>query len=65
MSLTPPRAVEGHQLADHSVDRRMVMLAIMAIVVGTGAPLARGCWSNSLRSPPISSGSVVFLLIIR
>jgi len=30
------RATEGHQLADHSVDRRMVMLAVMAIVVGTG-----------------------------
>ena len=26
------RAVEGHQLADHGVDRRMIMLAVMAIV---------------------------------
>ncbi|HVL20139.1 MAG TPA: chloride channel protein, partial [Amaricoccus sp.] len=36
------RATEGHQLADHSVDRRMVMLAAMAIVVGTGG--AFGAW---------------------
>ncbi|MBN8847430.1 MULTISPECIES: chloride channel protein [unclassified Sphingomonas] len=42
MSLTPPRATEGHQLADHSVDRRMVMLAMMAIVVGSGG--AFGAW---------------------
>jgi CIC family chloride channel protein len=42
MSLSPPRAVEGHQLADHSVDRRMIMLAAMAIVVGTGG--AMGAW---------------------
>ena len=42
MSLTPPRAVEGHQLGDHSVDRRMIMLAAMAIVVGTGGAL--GAW---------------------
>ena len=42
MSLTPPRSAEGHQLADHSVDRRMIMLATMAIVVGTGGAL--GAW---------------------
>ncbi len=36
------RATEGHQLADHSVDRRMVLLAAMAIVVGTGS--AFGAW---------------------
>lgn len=42
MSLTPPRALEGHQLADHSVDRRMIMLAAMALVVGTGG--AFGAW---------------------
>ncbi|WP_340267259.1 chloride channel protein [Sphingobium mellinum] len=42
MSLTPPRAVEGRQLGDHSVDRRMIMLAAMAIVVGTGGAL--GAW---------------------
>ena len=42
MSLTPQRAAEGHQLADHSVDRRMIMLALMAVVVGTGG--AFGAW---------------------
>ncbi|ABQ69505.1 CBS domain containing protein [Rhizorhabdus wittichii RW1] len=42
MSLTPQRAVEGHQLADHSVDRRMIMLALMAVVVGSGG--AFGAW---------------------
>ena len=36
MSLTPIRAVEGHQLGDHSVDLRMPLLAGMAVVVGTG-----------------------------
>ncbi|HEX7853281.1 MAG TPA: chloride channel protein [Sphingobium sp.] len=43
MSLTPPRAVEGHQLGDHSVDRRMIMLAAMATIVGTGG--AFGAWT--------------------
>ena len=42
MSLTPPRAVESHQLADHSVDRRIIMLVAMAVVVGTGG--AFGAW---------------------
>lgn len=42
MSLTPPRAVETHQLGDHSVDLRMPLLAIMALVVGTGGAL--GAW---------------------
>ena len=42
MSLTPPRAVESHQLADHTVDMRMPLLALMAIVVGTGGAL--GAW---------------------
>ena len=42
MSLTPPRAVEGHQLADHNVDLRMIILAAMALVVGTGGAL--GAW---------------------
>ncbi|MHA3792885.1 chloride channel protein [Sphingomonas sp. YL-JM2C] len=42
MSLTPQRAAEGHQLADHSVDRRMIMLALMAVVVGSGG--AFGAW---------------------
>lgn len=42
MSLTPMRAVETHQLADHSVDRRMALLALMATVVGTGGAL--GAW---------------------
>jgi len=34
------RAIENHRLADHSADRRMLMLAVMAIVVGTGGALA-------------------------
>lgn len=42
MSLTPPRAVETHQLGDHSVDLRMPLLALMALVVGTGGAL--GAW---------------------
>lgn len=36
------RAVETHQLADHSVDRRMALLALMALVVGSGGAL--GAW---------------------
>jgi chloride channel protein, CIC family len=36
------RATEAHQLADHSADRRMLMLAAMAIVVGTGGAI--GAW---------------------
>lgn len=39
MSLTPIRAVEGHQLGDHSVDLRMPLLAGMAVVVGTGGAI--------------------------
>ena len=42
MSLTPTRVVETHQLADHSVDLRMPLLALMALVVGTGG--AVGAW---------------------
>ena len=42
MSLTPTRVVEPHQLADHSVDLRMPLLALMALVVGTGG--AVGAW---------------------
>ncbi|MDE2563969.1 MAG: chloride channel protein [Sphingomonadales bacterium] len=40
---TPPRAVESHQLGDHSVDLRMALLALMALVVGTGGAL--GAWA--------------------
>src|SRR3546814_18628830 len=36
MSLSQSRPTEAHQLADHSADRRMLMLAAMALVVGTG-----------------------------
>lgn len=39
MSLTPTRVVETHQLADHSVDLRMPLLALMAVVVGTGGAI--------------------------
>jgi len=42
MSLTLTRVVETHQLADHSVDLRMPLLAFMALVVGTGG--AVGAW---------------------
>jgi H+/Cl- antiporter ClcA/CBS domain-containing protein len=42
MSLTPTRSVESHQLGDHSVDLRMPLLALMALVVGTGG--AVGAW---------------------
>ncbi|MBR2171562.1 chloride channel protein [Sphingopyxis sp.] len=42
MSLHPARAISGHQLADHSVDRRMILLSCMAPVVGTGG--AFGAW---------------------
>ncbi|HWW63903.1 MAG TPA: chloride channel protein [Sphingomonadaceae bacterium] len=36
------RASEGYRLADHSADARMLVLALMAIVVGTGG--AFGAW---------------------
>ena len=42
MSLTPPRAVESHQLADHTVDLRMPLLALMAMIDGTGGAI--GAW---------------------
>lgn len=42
MSLTPPRAVETHQLGDYSVDLRMPPLALMALAVGTGGALGAG-----------------------
>lgn len=42
MALTPPRTVQHNQLGDHSVDARMLVLAIMAPVVGTGGAL--GAW---------------------
>jgi CIC family chloride channel protein len=42
VNLHPARAIAGHQLADHSVDRRMILLSCMAPVVGTGG--AFGAW---------------------
>ena len=42
MSVATPRPAEAHRLADHSADWRMIMLAAMAIVVGTGGAL--GAW---------------------
>lgn len=48
MSLTAERPTahrhspEQHRLADHSADRRMILLAVMALVVGTGG--ACGAW---------------------
>lgn len=42
MTITPVRSAERHRLADHSADRRMVLLASMAPVAGTGGVL--GSW---------------------
>jgi CIC family chloride channel protein len=42
VSLHPARTIRSQQLADHSVDRRMILLAAMAPVVGTGG--AFGAW---------------------
>src|SRR3546814_16068838 len=42
MSLTPTHRLEQHRLADHSADGRMLLLAAMALVVGTGG--ACGAW---------------------
>lgn len=42
MTLIPSRVVEGRQLADHNVDARMILLAAMALVVGTGGAI--GAW---------------------
>jgi len=42
MSLTPTRRLEQQRLADHSADGRMLLLAVMALVVGTGG--ACGAW---------------------
>jgi H+/Cl- antiporter ClcA len=40
MALIPSRVVEGRQLGDHTVDKRMLLLAVIAIVVGTSGALA-------------------------
>src|SRR3546814_14637880 len=42
VSLLSARVIPGHQLADHSVDRRMILLCFMAPVIGTGG--AFGAW---------------------
>src|SRR3546814_9038629 len=42
VSLLSARVIPGHQLADHSVDRRMILLCFMAPVTGTGG--AFGAW---------------------
>ncbi|WP_296708477.1 chloride channel protein [Rhodoblastus sp.] len=42
MSLTPSRTAERHRLADYSADRRMLLLAAMALAVGSGG--ACGAW---------------------
>ena len=42
MSATPTGAMPSRHLSDHSADRRMLMLAAAAIVVGTGG--AFGAW---------------------
>jgi len=38
----PARTIRSQQLADHSVDRRMILLSLMAPIVGTGG--AFGAW---------------------
>ena len=42
MSHHPARTIRSQQLADHSVDRRMILLSLMAPIVGTGG--AFGAW---------------------
>jgi H+/Cl- antiporter ClcA len=42
MSHTPTRTTERHRLADYSADRRMLLLASMALAVGSGG--ACGAW---------------------
>lgn len=42
MSLHPARTIHSQQLADHSVDGRMLLLCLLAPVVGTGG--AFGAW---------------------
>ena len=42
MSHHPARTIRSHQLSDHSVDRRMILLSLMAPIVGTGG--AFGAW---------------------
>lgn len=42
MPPAPQTSLERHRLADHTVDRRMLLLAGMALVVGTGGAL--GAW---------------------
>lgn len=42
MSIYPERNATGQQLADHSVDRRIMLLGVMAPLVGTGGAL--GAW---------------------
>ncbi|CDO38900.1 CBS domain containing protein (fragment) [Novosphingobium sp. KN65.2] len=42
MSLASQTLVDRHRLADHTADRRMLLLAGMALVVGTGGAL--GAW---------------------
>src|SRR5690606_8306786 len=43
MSPSSAHDAERQRLADHSADRRMVLLAAMALVVGTGGAL--GAWA--------------------
>lgn len=42
MSFPSARTIPGQQLADHSVDARMILLSLLAPVVGTGG--AFGAW---------------------
>ena len=43
MNLTSNRAADLHRLGDHSADRRMLVLAAMAPVAGTGGALGAWC----------------------
>jgi H+/Cl- antiporter ClcA len=42
MNLSPNRAADFHRLGDHSADSRMLLLAIMATIAGSGGAL--GAW---------------------
>lgn len=43
MNLTANRAADFHRLSDHSADKRMLMLAAMAVVTGSGGALGAWC----------------------
>jgi H+/Cl- antiporter ClcA/CBS domain-containing protein len=78
MSVATPRPADAHRLADHSADWRMIMLAAMAIVIGTGGAFGAWLltrmialatnlfWYGSLSSDPttITDASVGLLVLV-